>query len=99
MSLKILGSKKRKFLRFMREAVRRRLTVESSELLTPLPYLSSESWEFLSPAFLNGDPEPPQLRSPVQLKKRSAGSSSGSSGRATFDLSTGVAPICAAHMR
>src|SRR4051812_6042962 len=35
--LKILGSKKPKLLRFMREAVRRRLSVEASELLTPLP--------------------------------------------------------------
>ena len=36
MSLKILRSKKRKFLRFMREAVHGRLTVEGPRLLTPL---------------------------------------------------------------
>src|SRR3954465_5438042 len=37
MSLKTLRSKKRKFLRFMREAVQRRLTVNRPELSTPLP--------------------------------------------------------------
>src|SRR3954453_9032620 len=35
MSLKILGSKKRKFLRFMKGKVRRRLPVEGPRLLTP----------------------------------------------------------------
>jgi hypothetical protein len=35
--LKTKESEKRKFLRFMREAVQRRLTVEGPELLTPLP--------------------------------------------------------------
>ena len=35
MSLKILGSKKRKFLRFKKGRVQRRLTVEGPELLDP----------------------------------------------------------------
>ena len=39
----------------MREAVRRRLTVERPQLLTPLPRLSVGGQEFLFPAFLNGE--------------------------------------------
>src|SRR6476646_10855790 len=65
----------------------------------PLPLVLVEGWEFLLPAVLDGEPEPRQLRSPAQLKKRSAGSSSGSAGTATVDRSAGVAPICAAHIR
>jgi hypothetical protein len=39
----------------MREAVQRRLTVEGPQLLTPFPLFLVEGWEFLFPAFLDGE--------------------------------------------
>ena len=51
-------AKKRKFLRFMREAVRRRLSVEASELLTPLPLsFPLEISSSCLPAFCDGELE------------------------------------------
>ena len=57
---------KRKFLRFMREAVRRRLTVERPQLLTPLPPLSCRRLGVPIAGVFNGEPKSkgqPQHRS------------------------------------
>jgi hypothetical protein len=92
MSLKTKDSKKRKFLRFMEGNRQRRLLAGSSELSIPLP-------AFPLPGVFHALLAPRHWTWLDQLKKRSAGSSSGSSGSATFDRSAGVAPICAMHMR
>src|SRR3954447_15174634 len=56
MSLKILGSKRRKFLRFLREAVRRRLPVEGPELLDPpSPAIRSMGWDLLARCWSFGE--------------------------------------------
>src|SRR3954468_17865834 len=70
----------------------RRLLDKGFELSIPLP-------AFPLPGISRALLEPRYRPWLDQLKKRSVGSSSGSFGRATFDRSAGVAPICAMHMR
>jgi len=68
MSLKILGSKKRKFLRFKKGRVQRRLTVEGPELLDPpSPAIRSVGWDLLAHCWSFGEQGAGRNGSPLAL--------------------------------